>query len=89
MSETPRDCGHGQLARSCRICELERELAAMTASAELAERQVVVLCTLIDKETRLEYCSYCPARCVCHGATQCEKTLAAWSRAEAEKVVAI
>lgn len=28
MSETPRDCEHGQQARACRICELERELAA-------------------------------------------------------------
>jgi len=31
MSDTPRDCKHGQLARSCEICDLEREFAAMTA----------------------------------------------------------
>jgi len=26
-TKTPRDCKHGQLARTCYICELERELA--------------------------------------------------------------
>lgn len=31
MSDPPRDCEHGQLARSCEICELKRELAAVTA----------------------------------------------------------
>lgn len=34
MSDTPRDCEHGQLARSCRICELERDLAAAINKAE-------------------------------------------------------
>lgn len=33
----PRDCKHGQLARSCDICELESDLAAMTRRAEQAE----------------------------------------------------
>ena len=36
MSETPRDCKHGQLARSCELCELERENAALRE--QLAER---------------------------------------------------
>ncbi len=31
---TPRDCKHGQLARSCGICELERELAAANQSRD-------------------------------------------------------
>lgn len=34
MSDTPRDCEHGQLARACRVCELERELAAVTAERD-------------------------------------------------------
>lgn len=33
MSDTPRDCEHGQLARACRVCELERELAAVLRAA--------------------------------------------------------
>ncbi len=61
---------------------LESELAAMTARAEIAERQVAVLCgrlcVLIDCDIG------CPARtdgCV----TMCDITTAAWSRAEAVK----
>ena len=63
-----------------RLCkELERELAAMTAAKELAERQVAVLCgrlcVLVD-------CSKCPAKTEgC--STKCDITTAAWSRAEA------
>jgi hypothetical protein len=34
MSDTPRDCVHGHLARSCEICDLERELAAANAELE-------------------------------------------------------
>ena len=34
MSETPRDCKHGHLARSCDICGLEAELTAMTAERD-------------------------------------------------------
>ena len=34
MNEKPRDCEHGQLARSCEICELKRELTE--AREELA-----------------------------------------------------
>jgi hypothetical protein len=40
----PRDCKHGQLARSCNICDLERELAAMTAERDEARRQIEALC---------------------------------------------
>ena len=29
-----RDCEHGQLARSCNICDLERELKAVTAQRD-------------------------------------------------------
>ena len=36
MSETPRDCKHGQLARSCELCELERENVALRE--QLAEK---------------------------------------------------
>ena len=44
MSSMPRDCEHGQLARSCEICELKRELtearkelAAINANSESGE----------------------------------------------------
>jgi len=65
--------------------ERRRELAAMTARAELAERQVAVLCTRL---CTLVNCGGCPAKtdgCL----TKCDITTAAWSRAEAEKVVVI
>ena len=39
MSDTPRDCEHGQLARACRICELERELAAERERADRAKAE--------------------------------------------------
>ena len=63
--------------------EFGDELAAMTARAELAERQVAVLCgrlcVLVD-------CSKCPAKTEgC--STKCDITTAAWSRAEAAKGV--
>lgn len=31
---TERDCKHGQLARSCNVCELEAEVARQTAEIE-------------------------------------------------------
>ena len=38
----PRDCEHGQLARSCEICELKRDLAAAKeALAELHRGKVL------------------------------------------------
>ena len=38
MSDTPRDCKHGNLARTCETCTLERELAVATARvAELSD----------------------------------------------------
>lgn len=40
MSDTPRDCEHGQLARACRVCELERELAAVTAERDATCRML-------------------------------------------------
>lgn len=44
-----RDCEHGQLARSCNICDLERELKAVTqqrdnllaALTEIAELDIL------------------------------------------------
>jgi hypothetical protein len=97
MSETPRtdefywrETGSNPVGRP--VTEwaefartLERELAAMTAEKELAERQVAVMCTLYDRHTRLEDCAYCPAKSMCPNSAQCVKTLAAWSRAEAKK----
>lgn len=38
-----RDCKHGQLARSCRICELERDLAAAQQEAITAGGVVDIL----------------------------------------------
>ena len=39
MSRAPtsRDCEHGELARSCRICELERDIAAEQEARQAAE----------------------------------------------------
>lgn len=34
MNDMQRDCEHGQLARSCEICELKRELAAANVRVE-------------------------------------------------------
>ena len=37
---SPRDCKHGQLARSCEICDLEQQLAASNEEiAELKEQR--------------------------------------------------
>lgn len=36
-----RDCKHGHLARSCEVCQLERDLAAANARAEQYEAQYV------------------------------------------------
>jgi hypothetical protein len=61
---------------------LERELAAMTARAELAERQVAVLATLSGD--RMD-CLVCPLYADGGGCIDdCDSLLAAWSRAEAE-----
>jgi hypothetical protein len=36
-----RDCKHGQLARSCEICELEREIAALVDDYDTLKRECV------------------------------------------------
>lgn len=40
MSDTPRDCKHGHLARSCEICDLERALAEKERELAEAERLI-------------------------------------------------
>jgi hypothetical protein len=64
---------------------LERELAAMAAAKELAERQVKLLCGHIDDYGS---CWNCPAKTMgaacSHSGESCREQLAAWSRAEAE-----
>lgn len=47
MSETPRDCKHGHLARSCEICDLERSNARLQtalAAAQAALREIDAIC---------------------------------------------
>ena len=69
-----------------RLCkELERELAAMTAAKELAERQVAVLIPFVT--------TACPPNfhvlkaTGCANAVSCNDCWAEWSRAEAAKGV--
>ena len=89
MSETPRteeatDFTAPEKLRDC-SATLERELAAMTARAELAERQVAVLTSHLG---RIVPCTFCPigenrGACRCGDGT-CRERVAAWARAEAE-----
>ena len=80
-------------SRDCTLCELERELAAMTAELAEARRQIDVLCA--EMADRL---GYCPAdgagdftSCTCDGRKACavDKQMAEcwreWSLAEARK----
>jgi hypothetical protein len=73
------------------VCQLEaerdalkKELAAMTARAGLAERQVAVLCRLQSEQFE---CCPCPAgNATCDSSSEeCRERLAAWSREQAEK----
>lgn len=41
-----RDCEHGQLARSCEICELRRDVAALEATVE-HQRRIMEECRVI------------------------------------------
>jgi len=41
-----RDCEHGQLARSCNICDLERELKAVT---QQRDKLLAVLESLVNE----------------------------------------
>jgi hypothetical protein len=74
MSETPR------------TDTLERELAAMTARAELAERQVAVLVKHASNHSSCFGCTARDTHRACqHSGESCFERFAAWSRAEAEK----
>ena len=69
-----------------RLCkELERELAAMTAAKELAERQVAVLAKRLGNNIDCLVCPLYATGSDCQD--DCDKLLAAWSRAEAAKGV--
>jgi hypothetical protein len=37
-----RDCKHGQLARSCEICELEEKLAALQNIIKISDERLIV-----------------------------------------------
>ena len=66
--------------------ELNKQLAAMTARADLADRQVALLCGHIDDYGS---CCLCPAKSLgadcSHSGELCREQLAAWSRAKAVK----
>jgi hypothetical protein len=70
----------------CQNAKLSADIYNMTARAELAERQVAVLCGYIDDYGS---CWNCPAKSmgdVCsYSGESCRDALAAWSRAEAVK----
>jgi hypothetical protein len=71
----------GRFVMAAEVERLESELAAMTARAELAERQVAVLLRLASKRP----CASCPAFISCDiRVAPCDENMAAWSRAEAE-----
>ncbi len=64
----------------CQNAKLSADLHNMTARAELAERQVEVLCKQIGET------GWCPTEQTCQsGKTGCSGCWAAWSRAEAKK----
>ena len=74
--------------------ELNKQLAAMTARAELAERQVVLLCNnskimMENEDAENASCLFCQARIQMCDDDICAARLAAWSRAEAEKGVPV
>jgi hypothetical protein len=85
-TETPRTdellCEHCGAREE--LQKLERELAAMTARAGLAERQVAVLCRLQSEQFE---CCPCPAgNATCDSSSEeCRERLAAWSREQAVK----
>ncbi len=68
------------------IFKLVAELAAMTARAEIAERQVAMLCGHIEDYGS---CWNCPAKSLgaacSYSGESCRDALAAWYRAEAVK----
>jgi hypothetical protein len=66
----------------CQNAKLSADLYNMTARAELAERQVAVLCKRIAE---LMYQNECPTGEDCEKYKDCSGCWAAWSRAEAEK----
>jgi len=51
----PRDCKHGRLARTCYVCELERELAAMTAERDALKKDAERL-TFLDSQRKWGDC---------------------------------
>ena len=57
-----RDCEHGQLARSCNICDLERELKAVTEQCDK-------LLAALESWTPLEHAAIAGKPCSCG---QCE-----------------
>ena len=40
MTDTARDCIHGQLARSCEICERDQRIAELEAEVERLRHEV-------------------------------------------------
>ena len=72
--------------RRDRIRDLERELAAMTARAELAERQVAVLIKHASNHSSCFGCTARDAHRACqHSGAACFERFAAWSREQAAK----
>ena len=72
----------GYRAASDQRNSAEMALKAMTARAELAERQVAVLCKRIAE---VMYQNECPTGEDCEKYKDCSGCWAAWSRAEAAK----
>jgi len=55
------ECEHGQLARSCNICEYEREIAELRARVAVLEAESDAAVKWLDEYKSKTYCAYCGA----------------------------
>ena len=86
-AQTPRTCQHGQLARQCEICDLQRELAAANA---LVKEWACEKCRTVypgppQKGTMCVICPSCKGNTMPHELLKHREELAA-AKAEANQL---